>query len=494
MPQEALHAAAASGSLELCRKLLDEGTPRPAVNAPDSAGRSAIFYAQLQGHTAVVNLLAFYGWTRMPSGNLHRGPGGRLMFWQGGGEWGASVPHMTDQAPPSTTRDERLTTRDERRAPRPRRAVDRPTQNVVGKDHRLFARKQASAPGSSCRRSKLPSLNTRDFAECHDLNDQLVLEETHAFIFSTYQDTRALIEAQAYDEERATSGDGRDRLEWTVGHVARFIVDRKPTQRADGSWVVVESGDSSSAEPAYCIPLREAQEKASLAAVTEAVGAAWPPLPAPTPPHSLLAVPDGWQWVNVSVAHCSEAASLVDCESLISLEDDEPEAVSMADSVSIISLADSDIGDVLALEGARPWNGDHDNDGVTSDGEALQPGGGVEGSVPTAAGPGTGAWRGAAATRAAVCFQDEPRAFKARKATTAQSLPRDEEKASRRAQCVSDEDEGIGWLDCAAGKDASHRVRGSHGLSAKAVEKRQEAKEKRAYARSVTVGGAARRS
>ena len=292
MMDEALHAAAASGNLEVCRALL-EADDRPEANAPDSAGRSAIFYAQLAGHQQIANLLAFHGWTRMPEGNLHRGPGGRFMFW-GAGEWGTSVPHMKVVAL-SPAQIHKLTREDDRharRAPRTkvhaRSTMDRLKENVVGKGHRLFARKQAGAGIYNSRRPKLPGLNTRDFAECHVLDDEMVLEETRAFIFSMYKDARTLIETQAHDGDDVVStpsaaGEGRQRLEWTVGHVARFIVDRKPTQHADGSWVVLcpKTGPSNTVEPAYCVPLDECKEQKAvpLSAVPEASEAAWPPLP-----------------------------------------------------------------------------------------------------------------------------------------------------------------------------------------------------------------------
>jgi len=388
--------------------------------------------------------------------------------------------------------------------------MDRLKENVVGKGHRLFARKQAGAGIYNSRRPKLPGLNTRDFAECHVLDDEMVLEETRAFIFSMYKDARTLIETQAHDGDDVVStpsaaGEGRQRLEWTVGHVARFIVDRKPTQHADGSWVVLcpKTGPSNTVEPAYCVPLDECKEQKAvrLSAVPEASEAAWPPLPPSRRAPAVLEMANTWQWLEQSMAHSecdSEAVSLIDCESVLSLEEDEPEAISIADSVSIVSLADSDVGDVLDLGSARQTNGS-DNDAVGEAAQSvLQDMAGTAAATPK---PDSllsgGAWRGAAATRAAVSFDSgEPRTFKAREPTAAQGVPPHVEEeqegcataaATLAQSTLADEDEGDGWLDFTAGKDGRHRIRGSHGLSAKAVEKRQNAKAKRVCARGVFV-------
>ena len=55
-----LHAAAAAGSVAEVRRLLQQ-VPHQVPNAPDGAGRSAIFYAQMQGHLEAALLLGEAG-------------------------------------------------------------------------------------------------------------------------------------------------------------------------------------------------------------------------------------------------------------------------------------------------------------------------------------------------------------------------------------------------------------------------------------------------
>merc|ERR1712178_246224 len=91
--EHTLHAAAASGFLDVCVQLLN-ADPRPMPNEPDAGGRSAIFYAQCCGHRDVVDLLVSHGWTKMPEGNMHVGPGGRQMWWNSG-VWGTARPRAS---------------------------------------------------------------------------------------------------------------------------------------------------------------------------------------------------------------------------------------------------------------------------------------------------------------------------------------------------------------------------------------------------------------
>ena len=69
MVDSELHAAAAEGDIKRCATLLAGDSP-PLPNAPDSEGRSAIFYAQVRGHAGVAKLLSTNGWTPMPEHNL----------------------------------------------------------------------------------------------------------------------------------------------------------------------------------------------------------------------------------------------------------------------------------------------------------------------------------------------------------------------------------------------------------------------------------------
>merc|ERR1711970_208549 len=75
-----IHRAAAAGNLTAVLSLLASPDP-PAANAPDQDGRTAAFYAQMNGHLDVVDALARNGWTRMPEGLIFSGPGGRKCFW-----------------------------------------------------------------------------------------------------------------------------------------------------------------------------------------------------------------------------------------------------------------------------------------------------------------------------------------------------------------------------------------------------------------------------
>ena len=62
---------------------------------PDASGRTALFYAQLNGHAEIVALLQSKGWSPMPTSNVFEGPGGRKMFWtdpKGAGAQAAAKP------------------------------------------------------------------------------------------------------------------------------------------------------------------------------------------------------------------------------------------------------------------------------------------------------------------------------------------------------------------------------------------------------------------
>ena len=108
----------------------------------------------------------------------------------------------------------------------------RPSFNVVGKNHKLYARK---AYGESLAKHRKPSLNTRDYAECYEhLDDPSVLRENRALIFAMYDDLRTLMGRSALEmgdcgteaaAEDGTPAAPRD-APLTIGEAARFIVDR----------------------------------------------------------------------------------------------------------------------------------------------------------------------------------------------------------------------------------------------------------------------------
>merc|ERR1719240_1086018 len=161
---DGLHEAAAAGDLARVQSILAYPHPPLQPNAPDAEGRSAIFYAQIRGHTDVTNFLVQHGWTAMPEGNLWRGgPGGRTMFWK----W-----HQDTARPVSTTRPvndtdmtkhvRRETAKQDWQSVVAKRDLRRKyayasNPHVVGKAHKLYARKTA---GCSLKSHCKPGLNT----------------------------------------------------------------------------------------------------------------------------------------------------------------------------------------------------------------------------------------------------------------------------------------------------------------------------------------------
>ena len=293
MSDHALHAAAATGELSHVRNLLDNGPPFQK-NAPDSAGRSAIFYAQLLGHADIVKLLSKRGWMKMPEGNRARAPGGRSM-WKTSGPWivapmalssglffCAAAPPYPPAQPPTCHA--------------PARTASRLTLDVVGPaaSHHFFGRKVHGGTRTA-RKVSRPSLNTYDLAEAFlpccrgdeaklvDVQRDFLFSRCHASmddadddmydyccgcidanVYKARHDLTSPAAVQAAAAEAAAAEAARVRLTagWTrvfdslsvretterkvtpplamVKAVEEhYIVDRKPTRAADGSWVVV---------------------------------------------------------------------------------------------------------------------------------------------------------------------------------------------------------------------------------------------------------------
>ena len=517
-----LHAAAASGNYELCEALLAEN-PRPAPNAPDAEGRSAIFYAQLRGHSAVVALLAARGWTKMPEGNLHEGPGGRTIWWNEGA-WGTARPQTgvtfysiprpsSGQHPYSQplrqnawkSKSERLAERKQLRDQRFRQmSVD--VISTLPTDRKLYTRKEANSTVGRSRRR--PCLNTRDFAETHEaLEDPMVISESIEFASSTL---RAQLWQSLHDEEDAATEflsymEDRSAHRATIGEVARFVVDRKPTWSTVDGWVVLMGIDESTSVPAICIPLPDNEgaspggdsspplEPDTLTMIPEdGTAPSWPPLPTGM---GLTRRPSkiSTGWLALTDAH-SEMGSSVKYGSVVSLDDDDGQSdtdnLSLADSLySIVSMSD-------AVED-RPMEGE-DSQQAADERVSVQQhmehqlqrslGGSDEGGVKELPSTIRKAWQGRKATQAAVAFSAEAsHTFQKRfssKPAIARTCKRVPRMTPAHHETTFDGEEHIDMASMACLKDARHREHGSHSFSARAVARREASKEKRAAARA----------
>ena len=72
-----IFSAARCGDEHAVRMLVADSPP----NEPDSQGKTAIFYAQLNGHLKVRDILAESGWDAMEEANMFAGPGLLRLFW-----------------------------------------------------------------------------------------------------------------------------------------------------------------------------------------------------------------------------------------------------------------------------------------------------------------------------------------------------------------------------------------------------------------------------
>jgi len=237
-----------------------------------------------------------------------------------------------------------------------------------------------------------------------------------------------------------------------MGTVARFIVDRRPSRAADGSWVVL------------CTESEDQVEHATLCTTADDGKEAWPAL-------SVRPMSDethGSDWLFLR-----QAGQTAEC-------DDGTETASLVESIAESASVLDSMSDVVSL---TDWEEDTPDE---VEGPKLPAGDDLPGS--------TRAWQGGAAvTRSAISFaQGAPVTFTqarwhrqhATSTPPAQlaAVPEWTEEAERRF----DEDSEA-TLPLAAGvKDASHRARGSQGQSVKAQEKRAASIEKRDAARRAT--------
>ena len=414
-----MHAAAVAGELSHVLALLDKGPPLQK-NAPDSAGRSAMFYAQLLGHANIVKLLSERGWTKMPEGNMARAPGDRSMWWTSG-PWITARPRMVLSsglffcaAAPRVN--------DARMAPRLTSDVVCPAASP-----HFFGRKVHGGTRTT-RKVIKPSLNTYDLAEaflpccrgdevnlvdaqrnflssrCHtsmdDAGDEMhdrwwcgcVDADVHKASTAsldlaspaTVQAAATQVAAAEAARVRLTAGWTRDdslsvrvtseRKATPPGAMVkaveeRYIVDRKPTRAADGSWVVVAPDADVPEVAAFCAAPSMAAPVLPGAPLGDAM---WPLLPTPA------------RWsTQLPASPVSTTAESAGWEMLSELDD---EIASEVDAVTD-SVADS-------MVNVGEWS---DRSAVTA-------------SAATAM-----AWRGGpSATRVAVGFSGAPQIFRAK--------------------------------------------------------------------------------
>lgn len=478
-----IFAMAARGMRENIEELL-RTDPDVTPNMPDADGRTAMFHAQVHGHTHVADVLEQHGWTRMPEGNLWRGPGGRAMFWSGG-VWATARPlaafqhHANVTASNGIVRDNSAFVKAEQPRERDWRLQQRRQRrqyeyrhwgsNVLGPNHKLYMRKAVGGWIWGQAKSAKPSLNTRDYAEAYAKPDERTLvAEQRLFL-----DVDRVDVAEPHDAPSPAADAAPPRP--TVGETARFIVLRKPTMLTCGTWVVPGADELLGDDAVAC--LCSADGAASMTPASDALAAipedasgaahmagapdaaaAWPALPVRLP-----AMPTEWVLLRATAEPFAEdAASASESFADVGLDDD----VSVVDSVAVYSELDSEVASLV--------------DGA--DEPALAP----ELSAPIAASdaspPRRGVWGGAASTKAAVGFAaGAPAVFRARAKAAAAEAAASAEKEHATPEPFVDEDDDL--CESAGLKDASHRVRGSHSASVKLTQKRAASMEKRAAQR-----------
>lgn len=270
-----LHRAAQAGDLDavnaILAALVQDG--RLPTNEPDDEGKSAIFYAQVAGHEAIVNILAEAGWTKMPQGNLFTSGSGRPMFWQYDGaavkapRVASPFPHSKatsqsssllmrfikkplglDAQPPVRSPALRAASkRAHRQHQKAFAAVQAGSQyNAVGAAHQLYVRKQQGTQ----KKSRRPALNTRDWSWGVRVAGNEILatgQEAVEGQLEIEEELRSAVGIKDVDE------DGEEGAAWlrgvvapmherTLANVARFVAHRKPARNYDGGWVVVAPG------------------------------------------------------------------------------------------------------------------------------------------------------------------------------------------------------------------------------------------------------------
>ena len=536
-----LHRAAAAGDVEQVVRCL-RADPKPEPNAPDEAGRTAMFYAQVRQHHHIVNVLEGAGWMRMPEGNVFAGPGGRAMWWNSG-VWATARPQCHRVALPKAVvvqpfyaqRTERTLAKEapkveparkERiRSRHLRRSFDyRCESNTVGPGHRWYLRKE-HAYKKELRARMRPCLNTDDTPEAYSKPSASLLVASLRTLVdldecSDDDDDATTREASLFDAAHELP------VAPTIGGVARFIVARCPTRAPDGTWVVVEASGAEEAA-LMCTPIGTAatpslapiaenenetddetdiaqgREERAPADETEVNASEWPALPA-------LPMPLREEWVLLRTVSEDDVASLTDATSSFA-EVDGSKAASLID--------DDGCGSRTAADHSTEHS---TGPGFEVDDEAicLTAAQEIDAPLPTP-NPHTppsasalavanlnsrGAWGDGVETRAIVGFADgapavftrpqqiDPKPSPARVILSPGcELAGSEAAVSKVAaamQMGSAEEpivgEGAELLVCdtAGLKDACHRTRGSQRTSVSAMCKREASKVKRVAARS----------
>ena len=237
---------------------------RLPIDEPDAEGKSAMFYAQICGHEAIIELLSSRGWTKMPAGNIFTsGRSGRNMFWQYDGRVSSAARpfHATSRKPPAAMSfmryDRPLAMKTATKKPSTvqlrqlLRRHPRSQMSLSGPDHWLYSRKvagglAAKAEGAQTEKEKRrrPALNVRDWATGFKQYNQLVQAGNAALAGQVAE--AAVGTGSEYDEDSDEEEEARGMASpahecRTLAKVARFVINRKPVRNAEGTaWIVIE--------------------------------------------------------------------------------------------------------------------------------------------------------------------------------------------------------------------------------------------------------------
>jgi hypothetical protein len=241
---DALHRCASIGDLDGARALLSSKTA-PKPNAPDINGRSAVLYAQLFNHDAIVQLLVQHGWTPMPEGCVFKGAGGRMCYWSAG-PWSAARCASTPARSPAPTPRARPLSFSARASPHNAKANKRSTLKlrriardatyrsdaVPGRNHKFYLRRPEG--GSRSRLKLWPALNTRDFAEGYALPGDMVGAGRY-----DEDDDECTVAAEDEAEEDAFATAVLEQPVPGRPTLGRFVLDLRPVEQPSGEWMLV---------------------------------------------------------------------------------------------------------------------------------------------------------------------------------------------------------------------------------------------------------------
>ena len=259
-----VHRAAMAGDYDTLSAILcelDENKRSLPVDEPDAEGKSAMFYAQICGHEAIIELLSSRGWTKMPAGNIFTsGPSGRNMFWEYDGRVSSAARpfHATSRKSPAAMSfmryDRPLAMKTATKKSsivqlrRLLRRHPRSQMSLSGPDHWLYSRKVAGglAEGAQTEKEKRrrPTLNVRDWATGFKQYNQLVQAGNAALAGQVAE--AAVGTGSEYDEDSDEEEEVRGMASpahecRTLAKVARFVINRKPVRNAEGTaWIVIE--------------------------------------------------------------------------------------------------------------------------------------------------------------------------------------------------------------------------------------------------------------